>query len=106
VDRHFRICKDGIELFVRLTPKAHRDAVEGIEATAGGRTHVKARVRAVAEKGRANKALEALLAKYLGLPKSAVEIKSGSTSRLKTVAISGNIDDIKNRLRDLKPAQG
>jgi uncharacterized protein YggU (UPF0235/DUF167 family) len=36
------ITGDGILLTVRLTPKGGRDAVEGIESTADGRTVVKA----------------------------------------------------------------
>jgi uncharacterized protein len=46
------ITSDGILLTVRLTPKGGRDAVEGIESMADGRTVVKARVRAPASKGR------------------------------------------------------
>jgi uncharacterized protein len=45
-------------------------------------------VRAVPEKGKANAAVEALLAKALGLPKSAVSVEKGETQRIKTVRIS------------------
>jgi len=44
-------------------------------------------VRAVAEKGKANAAIEALLAKALGLPKSAVSVEKGETQRIKTVQL-------------------
>ncbi len=46
------------------------------------------RVRAVAEKGKANAAIEVLLAKALELPKSAVSVEKGETQRIKTVRIS------------------
>ena len=56
----FRPRNDGVDLFVRLTPKAAMDRLEGIEISADGRSHLKARVRAVPENGAANQALERL----------------------------------------------
>jgi uncharacterized protein YggU (UPF0235/DUF167 family) len=44
----------------------------------------------VPEKGAANSALERLLADCLNLPKSAVSVVAGATSRLKTVRLSGH----------------
>ncbi|WP_192249695.1 DUF167 family protein [Mesorhizobium silamurunense] len=86
----FRARDDGIELYVRLTPKAALDRIDGVEATADGRSHLKARVRAVPEKGAANGALERLVAKALGVPGSAVSVVAGGTARLKTVRILGD----------------
>lgn len=82
-----RRCADGIELFVRLTPKSSRDALDGVEAAADGRVHLKARVRAVPEKGKANEALERLLAASLGVPAGSVRVAAGGTARLKTVRV-------------------
>ncbi len=90
MDAPLRLRRDGIELHVRLTPKSAADALEGVEATADGRSHLKARVRAVPEKGAANAALERLLAKALGVPPSSVSVTGGATSRLKTVRVSGD----------------
>jgi uncharacterized protein YggU (UPF0235/DUF167 family) len=80
----------GLRVRVRLTPRGGRDAVEGIEVLADGRAVLKARVRAVPEKGAANAALEALLAKHCGVPKSAVSVVAGATARVKSVAIQGD----------------
>jgi len=85
----FRLRDNGIDLFVRLTPKAALDRIEGIETAADGRSHLKARVRAVPENGAANAALERLMAKALGVPASAVSVVAGGTSRLKTVRVVG-----------------
>jgi uncharacterized protein YggU (UPF0235/DUF167 family) len=86
----FRLRPDGLDLSVRLTPKSPIDAIEGIGRSADGSAHLIMRVRAVPEKGAANAALERLLANRLGLPKSAVRVISGATSRLKTVRLSGD----------------
>lgn len=78
----------GAELRVRVQPGASKDAVEGLGEEASGRRYLKVRVRAIAEKGKANAAVEALLAKALGVPKSAVSVEKGETQRIKTVRIS------------------
>ncbi|MFK0689242.1 DUF167 family protein [Mesorhizobium sp. IMUNJ 23033] len=86
----FRLRDDGVDLFVRLTPKAALDRLEGIETAADGRSHLKARVRAVPENGAANAALEKLLAKALGVPASAVSVVAGGAARLKTLRVLGD----------------
>lgn len=86
----FRKRPDGVDLLVRLTPKAAMDRLEVVETSADGRSHLKARVRAVPENGAANAALERLVAKALGVPQSTVSIVAGGTSRLKTLRITGD----------------
>ncbi|ANT48945.1 DUF167 family protein [Mesorhizobium amorphae] len=86
----FRLRDDGVDLFVRLTPKAALSRLEGVETAADGRSHLKARVRAVPENGAANAALEKLVAKALGVPVSAVSVVAGGTARLKTLRIAGD----------------
>lgn len=83
---------DGIDLFVRLTPKAASDVVEGVETAADGRVYLKARVRAVPEKGAANVALERLVAKWLGVPAGSVNVVAGGTARLKTLRVTGHTE--------------
>lgn len=97
----FRSDRDGIVLAVRLTPKSARDAVDGLGTLSDGRLVVLARVRAVPEKGAANAALEALLAKALGVGKSLVSVEGGATARLKQVRVSGDAADLAERVRAL-----
>jgi uncharacterized protein YggU (UPF0235/DUF167 family) len=52
----------GVLVAVRITPKAGRDAIEGIETLADGRAVLRARVRAAPTEGEANKALVRLFA--------------------------------------------
>ena len=94
----FRLRDDGVDLFVRLTPKAALDRIDGVEATADGRSHLKIRVRAVPENGAANAALERVLAKALGVPTSSVSVVAGSTSRLKTLRVSGDAATLANHV--------
>ncbi|TPI30202.1 DUF167 domain-containing protein [Mesorhizobium sp. B3-1-6] len=86
----FRLRENGIDLYVRLTPKAALDRIDGVETTVDGRSHLKARVRAVPENGAANQALERMMAKALGVPASGVSVVAGGTSRLKTLRIVGD----------------
>jgi uncharacterized protein YggU (UPF0235/DUF167 family) len=86
-------------VIVRLTPKSSRDAVEGIEMH-GDRPVVKARVRAAPEKGKANMALEKLIAKWLGVPKTSVALVAGGTGRVKSLEVAGDAETLAARLED------
>ena len=80
---------DGVVVLVRLTPRGGRDAIEGVEALADGRSVLKVRVRAAASEGEANAALVKLLAKALGVPPRDVRLVAGATARLKRVHVIG-----------------
>lgn len=81
--------RDGLILRVRVTPKSSKDMVEGLEATAQGPA-LKVRVRAVPDKGAANVAVAETVAEWLGVAKSGVTLVSGSTARVKSLAIAGD----------------
>ena len=66
---------DGIVIPVRASPGARRNEVRGEQAGA-----LKVCVTQVAEKGKANMALRALLAKALRLRKSQIELVAGETT--------------------------
>lgn len=74
---------------MRLTPAGGADRIDGVARDEKGQLYLKARVRAAPEHGEANKALEALLAKALGVPKSKVQVARGTTARLKTIEAEG-----------------
>ena len=80
----------GIRVRVRVTPRGGRDAVEGVGTDADEAPHLKVRVAAVPVDGDANDAVEKLLAKWLGVPKTKVEVVGGQTVRSKTVMIDGD----------------
>ncbi len=89
---------DRVILTVRLTPNGRRDRIESVETDAAGRKFLKIRVSAPPVDGAANTALIRLLAKSLKLPKSAIRIQSGESSRLKRLAITGEASDIRQKL--------
>jgi uncharacterized protein YggU (UPF0235/DUF167 family) len=74
---------------VRLTPKGGRDAIEGIDQLADGRSVLKARVRAAASEGEANDALVRLLAKALGVAPRDVVLVAGASARIKRLRVVG-----------------
>lgn len=96
----YREEKDGLTLFVRLTPKAAKDVIVGVEEAGDGKSHLAVRVRAVPEDGRANKALIKFLAKEMKIPASAFQLATGATARLKQLHISGDAGEIAQRFAD------
>ena len=89
-----------MRLAVRLSPRGGRDAIDGWALDEAGRPFLKVRVAAPPVEGAANAALEALLAKALGLPRSAVSVARGQSARIKQVEIAGR------ELADLVAAWG
>lgn len=81
-----------MRLTVRVTPNASADTVQERAEDDAGRVFLKVKVRAVPEGGKANRAVEKLLAKALGVPKSAVRVVTGETSRIKGVDIDTDKD--------------
>jgi uncharacterized protein (TIGR00251 family) len=80
---------DDILLAIRLTPRARRDEIGALVDAGDGRSVLAVRIAAPPVEGAANKALIALLARTLAIPRSAVTIESGETSRLKRVRLNG-----------------
>jgi hypothetical protein len=79
-------------LAVRVQPGASADRVEGRGTDDAGRVFVKLRVRARPEGGAANAAVESVVAKALGVPKSAVKVVTGGKTRIKGLQIDGPPD--------------
>jgi uncharacterized protein (TIGR00251 family) len=76
-------------LTVRVQPKASADRIEDWAEDDAGRKFLKVRVRAVPEDGKANSAVQKLVARWLGVPKSAVRVVTGGKTRLKGLEIDG-----------------
>ncbi|MFS2108504.1 DUF167 family protein [Sphingomonas sp. Sphisp140] len=92
----WRRITDGIEIAVRVTPRASRDAF-----AAGTEAHFAARLAAPPVEGAANAALVPLVAAAFGVPKRAVSLIAGDTARLKRLRVTGDPTALEERAQRL-----
>lgn len=72
-----------MEIWVKVVPRSAKSEVSGTMADGS----LKVKVAAVPEKGKANAALCAVLARYFNVPVSQVAVLAGATSTRKRVRI-------------------
>ena len=73
-----------VRFAVRVAPRANRDGIDGIVDG-----DLRLRVTAAPVEGAANDAVVRLIAKELKVPRSAVRLVSGDSSRHKVIAVEG-----------------
>jgi uncharacterized protein len=83
-----RVIKDGVSLAVRAQPGARKTAIIGVYGE-GASAQLKIAVNAPPVEGRANETLMAFLAETFSLPKGAVALASGASSRSKVFLLHG-----------------
>jgi uncharacterized protein (TIGR00251 family) len=77
--------RDGaVRIAVRVVPRAHRDAIVGVQGDA-----LRVSLAAAPVDGAANAALVQLVARALGVPRSAVAIVQGERGRQKVLEVQG-----------------
>lgn len=76
-----------MKLVISVIPNARSSEIVGWEEDPRSGRVLKVRIAAPPTEGKANAAARQFLAKSLGLPKSAVILEKGSTSRLKIFTI-------------------
>ncbi len=81
-----------MRLRIRLTPNARKEGFGGPHQDSAGQVWLKASVRAIADDGKANEALVALVAKTAGIAKGRIAVASGHTNRAKVLFVSGASD--------------
>lgn len=89
---------DGLKVFVRLSPKAKREGIEGVHTDPDGTQRLKIAVQAPPVDGKANEALIKWLSKHLHIAKSAITLVSGTTDRNKTLTIAGDCAELIKKL--------
>lgn len=83
----FRALPEGIELRVKVQPRARRPGVGGLSPDG---TALRVAVTAPPEDGRANAAVLGAVAEALDVPGSAVALAHGAGGRLKTLRVEGD----------------
>lgn len=73
---------------IHALPKSSANRIDGWSIDAQGERWLKVRITSAPEDGKANKALITFLAKQWHIPKSALSLVSGETSRYKRLAIA------------------
>ena len=79
-----RVSDDVLHLHVKVVPGASRPALAGAYGD-----RLKIRVTAPAESGKANRAVLALLAEVLDVPRRDVQLLRGGSTPLKTLRVEG-----------------
>jgi len=97
-DPPYTILPGGVRIAVRVTPRAHRDGLDGVDRDADGRAILRVRLCAAPSDGAANDALLALIRAETGLRRSAISLQSGATARAKMLLLTGDPADIAPRL--------
>lgn len=92
---------DGVDLRIRLTPKASRDALGAIERLSDDSEVLVAHVRAAPSDGEANAALVRLVATSLGVARTRVAVVAGPTSRVKLLRVEGDPDTLVAAIAEL-----
>ncbi len=93
-------------LSVRVSPRAGRNAVEGLIPDAEGKLQLAVRVAAAPVDGEANDAIEATLARWLGVKPREIEVTGGLTTRSKVVTIDGDPVALIRKLQTLTAGKG
>jgi len=87
--------KGGTRIRLRVKPGGSADAILGVHDGA-----LRLSVTAPPDRGKANDAVVALIARVLVIPRSAVELVAGATSRSKAVVVSIDPETIRKRLEE------
>jgi uncharacterized protein (TIGR00251 family) len=83
---------------IKVTPRSARPGIGGWRSGTDGREELEVRISAAPADGEANAALIKLLSRELGIPKSAIAIVSGETSRHKRISLPIDEAELKRRL--------
>jgi uncharacterized protein YggU (UPF0235/DUF167 family) len=90
LDVPYRPTAGGVEIRVRVTPRAARAGLAGLHRGVDGQVHLVIRVGVPPEGGRANEAMLRILAAALGLGPSSLRLTAGAASRLKRVLVDAD----------------
>lgn len=90
----------GLSVAVRVQPGASVNRIDGMVSDAEDNRRVAVKVTAVADKGKANKAIIKLLAKAWKVPAGSIDIAAGATQRNKTLLLADASEAMLTRLQE------
>ena len=93
----FAAAKGGVRVAVRVTPKAARNAIEGLAERPGGPC-LKLRMMAAPERGQANTTVLRPLSREWHVTPIDLEVISGAARRDKTIHVAGKPDALLRKL--------
>lgn len=92
MENFYSLSENGITIKIKAVPNSSKNEICGILNGA-----LKIKIKAPAVENKANEELVKFFSKLLKVSKSSVELKSGGTSKLKTLYINGcTIDKLKD----------
>lgn len=94
-----------MQVAVRVSPRAGRNAVAGLWRDSAGRCYVAVKVTATPADGAANDAVRGVIAKWLGVARGAVTLTHGATSREKRFRLSGDPAALTAKLERLEETE-
>jgi uncharacterized protein YggU (UPF0235/DUF167 family) len=97
----WRRVSGGLEIRLRVTPKSRGDEISGLHTASDGSLSLAIKVRAVPDKGAANRAVIETLASALGIPKLRLSLIAGATGRNKAVLVEGDARELAGRVAGL-----
>jgi len=77
-------------LRIKVIPRSNKTEIAEIMKDQAGEKTIKIRIKAVPEKGKANKELIKFISKELKISKDDIKIISGKTDKLKLIKINAN----------------
>ena len=95
------VTTEGIRITVKAKPGSSRQRPPRLVDIGEGKRALEICVAAIAEDGKANLAVVEQLAKFFGVHKNALDIKSGVTGRIKIIDISGDPVTLQGKLCSL-----
>jgi uncharacterized protein (TIGR00251 family) len=91
--------QDGLRLSVKVTPRAAREAIGGIEVDARGDAWLALRITAPPEGGKANAGAIRLLARHLGVAPRDLSVVRGASGRRKVLHLRASGAALRARLQ-------
>ena len=105
-ERPWEIVKDHLMIHVRVTPNARHNGIGRVHEIPGEGPVLTVFVSVPPEKGKANKAAIAILARALKVPKSAISVAMGETARKKVLRVAPPFGEAVERLEAMIAGHG